>query len=117
VDDLGGPIAYLALTAGTPVYDRDGRRIGVVEHVLADTDLDIFHGVIVHTHPLPGRHLYADADQIAQLYERGVALSVRAEDLHDPGQQSATHSGVPAETESPLQARLRKAWDWIIQHL
>jgi len=27
----------------------------------------IFQGVIVHTHPLPGRHLYADATQIAHL--------------------------------------------------
>ncbi|MDT4946193.1 MAG: hypothetical protein QOH14_2926 [Pseudonocardiales bacterium] len=57
MQDLGPPVAYLALADGTPVFDRDGRRVGVVEHVLADLDLDIFHGLIVHTTPLPGRHL------------------------------------------------------------
>ena len=49
--DLGPPVAYLTLADGTPVYDRNGRRVGVVEHVLADPDLDIFHGLIIHTKP------------------------------------------------------------------
>ena len=33
---LGPPVAYTAVSKGTPVYDRDGERIGVVEHVVAD---------------------------------------------------------------------------------
>jgi hypothetical protein len=49
--------------------------------VLADADLDIFHGLIVHTQPLPGRHLYANADQIPELHERGVLLAVEQADL------------------------------------
>ena len=61
-EQLGSPIAYLALTDGTPVYDRSGNRIGVVEHPMAEGG--IFEGVIFHTHPLPGRHLYAEADPI-----------------------------------------------------
>jgi hypothetical protein len=52
--DLGRPIAYLALSEGTPVLDREDRRIGVVDHVVADVDLDLFYGVVVHTHPHPG---------------------------------------------------------------
>ena len=75
MNDLGAPIAYLVLRTGTPVYDRDGERVGVVEHVLADEAVDIFHGLVVHTEPLPGRDVYADADQIAALRERGVLLS------------------------------------------
>jgi uncharacterized protein YrrD len=76
VEDLGNPIAYLVLEEGTPVYDMDGDRIGVVDHVVGDEVVDIFEGVIVHTTPLPGRHLFADADQISELRERGVLLSV-----------------------------------------
>jgi uncharacterized protein YrrD len=116
MQDLGPPVAYLALADGTPVFDRDGRRVGVVEHVLADLDLDIFHGLIVHTTPLPGRHLYADADQIAELHERGVLLAVERGDLHEP---SATSAQRPAEgqEETPLDARIRRAWDWISAHL
>lgn len=120
VDDLGLPIAYLVLKVGTPVYDRNRERIGVVEHVLADEGLDIFHGVIVHTRPLPRRHLFANADQIAELRERAVLLSAERADLHEPrknsrtGQRNPQDRGHPEDrAESSLQARLRRAWEWI----
>jgi hypothetical protein len=111
-EDLGPPIAYLALHNGTPVYDRDGKRIGVVEHVFAVGD--IFEGLIIHTHPLPGRHLYADPEQIDEIRERGVVLAVARHDLHDPSLQ--TRRLEPGET-SQLEARLRRAWDWVAGHL
>ena len=83
-------------------------QIGVVEHVAAKAD--IFEGVIVHTHPLPGRHQYGDVDQIAEIREHGVLLSVSREELHDP----ATSTRRRTETrETPLAARLRRAWDWL----
>jgi hypothetical protein len=110
--DLGAPVSHLAVEEGTPVYDAAGRRIGVVEHVLEEAG--IFEGVIVHTHPLPGRHRYADADQIAGLHERGVRLAVGAEALHDPGERRRERAGEPAA--SGLEARLRRAWDWIVAH-
>ena len=47
-----------------------------MDHVQADMQLDIFDGVIVHTRPLPGEHLFADVEQIAELRERGVLLGV-----------------------------------------
>jgi uncharacterized protein YrrD len=117
VDEIGRPIAYLALEEGTPVYDRDGDRIGVVEHVLADEPVDIFHGLIIHTLPLPGRHLFADADQVAELHERGVLLSVDQSQLHEPRQPSTLAKPDDGSVENPLQARLRRAWDWLSQHI
>lgn len=112
-EQLGSAIAYLALKDGTPVYDRDGNRVGVVEHVMAEGG--IFEGVIVHTYPLPGRHLYADVTQIAHLREHGVLLSVDGEELHDPRRESATRRrNGPAST---LEARLRRAFDWLTGHL
>jgi uncharacterized protein YrrD len=117
VEDIGRPIAYLVLGEGTPVYDKNGDRIGVVEHVLADGQLDIFEGVIVHTRPLPGHHLFADADQIAELHERGVVLAVGRDELHEPSEKSAAKDlGSDDRPESPLAARLRRAWDWIRVH-
>jgi hypothetical protein len=108
-DQLGPPVAHLALTDGTPVYDREANRIGVVEHVM---DVGgIFEGVVIHTHPLPGRHLYADPDQIAEIRERGVLLAVGREELHDPREESARRPRNRAETT--LEARIRRAWDWI----
>jgi hypothetical protein len=107
--DLGDVVAYTAVADGTPVYDHHGRRIGVVEHVMEVGG--IFEGVIVHTHPLPGRHLYADADQIAEIHQRGVVLSVTRRELHAPEQES--RRGRAGVRESLLEARLRRAWDWL----
>jgi uncharacterized protein YrrD len=104
VDDLGSPIAYLALDEGVPVYDRDGERIGIVEHVVADGSADIFDGVVVRVRPAPGHHRFADAEQIAALHERGVVLSVGADALHHLRHDVAGGEG-------PLEARLRRAWD------
>lgn len=117
VEDIGPPIAYPVLAKGTPVYDRDGHRIGVVEHVQADLDLDIFHGLIIRVSPLPGRHLFADADQVAELHERGVLLSVDRETLHDPRATARAQRGADPTPGNPLQARLRRAREWINEHI
>jgi uncharacterized protein YrrD len=73
--ELGPPIAYTVLTKGTPVYDRRGERVGVVDRVLGDPNIDIFDGLLVRAHPL-GRRVFADAAHVAELHERGVLLSV-----------------------------------------
>jgi hypothetical protein len=111
--ELGRPIAYLALKDGTTVYDRTGQRVGVLDHVVVDDPTDIFEGLIVHTLPLPGRHLFADRSQIAALHERGVLLSADRDELHDPSLKSTRHTDPDHPVESPLQSRLRHAWDWI----
>jgi hypothetical protein len=70
--------------------------------------------VIIHTLPLPGRHLFADAEQIADLHERGVVLSVDRDRLHEPRDEPArTKSDEADRAESALEARLRRAWDWV----
>jgi uncharacterized protein YrrD len=112
VDDLGPPIAYTGLEEGTPVYDRNGERIGVVDHVMADMQLDIFEGVLVHPRPLPGRHLFADLEQIAELRERGVLLAVERDDLHEPPDDATRkRRGSDDRVGTPLGTRLRRAWD------
>ena len=107
--ELGRPIAYLALKDGTPVYDREWNRVGVVEHVTAVEG--IFEGVIIHTYPLPGRHLFADPAQIAEIRERGIVLSADKAQLHDPRRESRRRRWVGRE--SAVEARLRRALHWI----
>jgi uncharacterized protein YrrD len=116
--DLGRPVAYLVVNEGTPVYDPSGEQVGVVDEVVADYPMDIFEGLIVHTLPLPGRHLFADADQIAELHERGVLLAVPGDELSVPNEPRPARQFESDKTvESPLQARLRRAWDWLVEHL
>jgi hypothetical protein len=113
MEDLGPPVAYIALKEGVPVYDDHGQRVGVVEHVLADEQLDIFHGLIVHTEPSPGRHLFADRDQTETMCERGVVLSVGADELHDPEPPAGGDAMPDDSADGPLRSRLRRAWDWL----
>ncbi len=102
--DLGRPIASLALENGTPVYDRSGERVGVVDGILGDENVDIFDGVIVEQHAL-GRPHFADVDQIAELRERGVVLGVDGDQLHELRERTG------GEADDPLEERLRAAWE------
>ena len=83
--ELGDPISYLTLEAGTPVLSRDGERIGEVEHVLADADVDVFDGIVIDVRSGPGGWRFADADQVESIHERGVVLSLE----HERGEAAA----------------------------
>ena len=50
MDDKGAPISYMVLAEDTPVYSADGVGLGKVKRVLADTEADIFDGLILR-HP------------------------------------------------------------------
>jgi hypothetical protein len=109
--DLGPPIAALALEDGTPVYDSEGERVGVVEEVLwAGAVGDIFEGVIIHTHPLPGTHLYADEDQISELHERGVLLAIPRRFLH-PLRDLGRRRIRPGSPAFRFERWVRRWWD------
>lgn len=112
--NLGPPVSYLVLETGVPVFDPAGAQIGRVEHVLAAEEEDIFDGIVIDARGRAGGWRFADADQIAALHERGVVLSVRADALHDPDPGPAAVGVDPADTtDTPLRARLRRAWDYI----
>jgi hypothetical protein len=110
VNDLGAPVAYVGLGRDVPVYEPDGRQIGHVAQVLADEPADILHGLVIRVPGIPDRYRFADASQIAGLYERGVALSVSADQLHDPSEDP-----VAAEVtgDGSIAAGLRRAWEWL----
>ena len=102
-----------AVKEGTPVYDSEGERLGVVERVTAVGG--IFAGIVIHTYPLPGRHLFADAEQIAEIRERAVFLRVNREALHDPRVEWERRR--PDGRDVSLEARVRGLWDWLADHL
>jgi uncharacterized protein YrrD len=114
--DLGRPISYMVLPAGTPVLSCDGVRIGEVDHVLSDDSVDVFDGIVVSRGPGRG-HVFADADQVESVYERGVVLSVdtaECETLPQPSANPAVVRDDPADTgHSSLEDKLRRAWDRI----
>jgi hypothetical protein len=109
--DLGPRIAFPALAEGTSVYDHSGRRIGVVDEVLIEPPGGIFEGVVVHTVPLPGRHLHALPDQIAEIHRRGVLLSVGADDLPEEVGWRHRDSDRTPSPEPPLERFARRVLD------
>jgi hypothetical protein len=92
----GRPIAYRALEKGVPVYASDGAQLGTVHHVVAATEQDIFHGLVIAADG-HGRRFVQAAD-VASIHERGVDLridSTAVGELPEPG------GGAPVYDEDP----------------
>ncbi len=116
--DLGAPSSYLALGPGVDVFSRDGDRLGDVKSVLADVDADVFDGIVIDTGALPGGLRFADARHVAEIYERGVVLSLGtadAERLPEPSNNpgSLEIHGAEDVDSSELREKVRRAWQLI----
>ena len=115
--ELGTPMSYLTLEPGTPVFSSDGRRLGVVEHVLADANADVFDGLVIDTRAGAGEWRFADAPQVASIHERGVQLALdadAAERLPEPSENPGTMAAGPDElAPDDLGDKLRRAWNWL----
>lgn len=94
--DEGLPIAYGLLEKGVPVLASDGEKVGTVHHVVAASEKDIFHGLVISTSS-SGRRFVA-AEDVASLHEHGVDLRIDAAaagELPEPG------GGAPVYDEDP----------------
>jgi hypothetical protein len=112
--DLGAPASYLTLTKGTPVFSSGGDRVGVVAHVLADADADVFDGIVIDTGP---GHRFADAPEVDRIHDKGVVLTLdvrAASDLPEPSRNPASMRASPDDvTPNDLGDKLRRAWDLV----
>jgi hypothetical protein len=117
MDDLGAPVAYIAVEHGTPIYSSDGQQLGTLEHVLADVDADVFDGIIIDTSLGPGGWRFVDAPEVEEIHERGVLLKIdaaKAEQLPAPEANPAELRADPADPgENAAMEKLRRAWDYI----
>ena len=116
--DLGEPASYLTLGKGAQVIASDGEDVGTVEHVLADEDVEVFDGIVFDSQLGPGGWRFADSEQVADVYERGVVLTLDAEAakaLPEPTKNPAALDSHGEEDAPPseLQRKLQRAWDLI----
>jgi hypothetical protein len=115
--DLGDPISYLTLAEGTDVFAAGGERVGAVEHVLADSNVDVFDGLVVDGRAGPGGWRFVDAPLVDRLHERGVVLSVDAEAfkrLPEPTDSPATMRADPDDAvPDDFGDKLKRAWDYL----
>jgi uncharacterized protein YrrD len=115
--DLGRPISYQVLETGTAVLSSDGAEVGRVAHVLAVEDEDVFDGIVITEQAGHEGHRFADADDIEEIYERGVLLKLDRDacaKLPRPSENPAVMRDDPAATAAGgLAGKLRRAWDLI----
>jgi hypothetical protein len=115
--DLGSPISYEVLEPGTPVYSSDEQQIGKVAHVLAVEEEDVFDGVVISEHLGSGGHRFADADDVAAIYERGMVLKLdrtAAENLPEPTPNPGVMRDDPSQPPpGAISRKLHRAWDLI----
>jgi uncharacterized protein YrrD len=117
MEDLGQRSSYLTLRPGLPVYSSDGEKLGEIKHVLADPDVDVFDGLVIDTSVLPGGHRFADATDVAEIFERGVVLvqsAAEAEGLPEPSPSPGAIEVGPDDLVAEDRGdKLRRAWDLI----
>ena len=101
------PISYSALVKGTPVLDAQGNRVGTVEHVLDDPELDLFDGIVIATDnglrfvdanqaktiTVGSVHTTLSADAAARLPEPDGDPVYEADGLQDVGQSLTARLG------------------------
>lgn len=99
------------------MLSSDGERIGVVAHVLADANADVFDGIVIDTRFGPGGHRFVDAPEVGEIHEGGVLLTLDAQAaarLPEPSANPATMAADPDDvTPHDLGDKLRRAWDLI----
>jgi uncharacterized protein YrrD len=69
----GDPVSWLLIEPGWTVYDTEGEKVGKVKEVLADTQVDIFHGVLVDR-GLLGDDVELLSDRIAEIHDGHLHL-------------------------------------------
>jgi hypothetical protein len=70
----GDPVSWLLIQPGWTVYDANGEKLGKVKEVLADTQADIFHGVLAERGLLdPDEEIVAD--RIAEIHDGHLHLA------------------------------------------
>lgn len=74
------PIAYTALTPGTPVQTADGGSFATVQAVLVDEVVSVFDGIVVQT--AEGTR-FVDADHVGSIYTTHVRTTLSAEQAAD----------------------------------
>ncbi len=112
--ERGDRISYMVLRSGVQVESSDGAAVGTVKRVLQVPEKDVFDGIILST---PRGDRFADADDVAEIYENLVVLRVSDEAaamLPKPGKNAGTLSVSPEDaSDSGLRHAMRRAWNRI----
>jgi sporulation protein YlmC with PRC-barrel domain len=77
--DLGHAVHYSAVTEGTAVFDSEGAEVGTVRQVVDNYREHILDGLVIEDEG--GTVRFVDGPEVSRTYERGVHLTIDAEQV------------------------------------
>lgn len=108
IDD-GLAVNYAAVQHGTPVYSSDEVEVGKVEAILDNYQERIFDGVVFKDSA--GVLRFADAPEVARTAERGVTLTLSAEEaLQLPPPEKGGPSFRPSQAKGRIGRIFGGGW-------
>jgi hypothetical protein len=93
------PVSWLMIEPGWKVFAADGAEVGKVDEVAGDDGHDIFDGLAVATSAL-GKPRYIPAEQVAQIFEGEVHLSLTHEQAERLGEYLEPATSAQIEPDS-----------------
>jgi hypothetical protein len=93
------PVSWLMIEPGWKVFTADGADVGKVDEVAGDEGHDIFDGLAVATSAF-GKPRYVPAEQVAQIFEGEVHLSLTHEQAERLGEYLEPATSAEIEPDS-----------------
>lgn len=92
---MADPVAWQLIEPGWKVLDAAGEEIGSVHEVTGDENADIFDGIAISEGTFRTTKKYVPSEQVAEIVEGEVRLSVTADRLQDFAEPAAEERILP----------------------
>jgi hypothetical protein len=96
---MSDPVSWLMIRPGWKVVASDGSHVGDVDEVAGDDDEDIFDGLAIAESTF-GKPRYVPAEQVAEITEGVVRLSLDAQQVGQLGEYLEPASSEEIEPDS-----------------
>ncbi len=105
---MADPVSWFLIEPGWKVVAADGSEVGRVDEVAGDSGADIFDGLAIATSAL-GKPRYVPAEQVAEITEGTVRLSLTREQVERLGEyrEPATSAVIEPESKGGLGETIR----------
>jgi hypothetical protein len=89
---VADPVSWFVIERGWEVAGSDGSKLGTVEEVLGDTELDVFDGLSVTT-GLLGKPRYVPSELVQEIVEGSVRLTIGQDEVERLDEYDAPRAG------------------------
>ena len=86
------PVSWFVVERGWEVVGSDGSKLGTVEEVLGDPELDVFDGLSVAT-GLLGKPRYVPSELVQEIVEGSVRLTIGRDEAERLNEYDAPRAG------------------------